>query len=151
MLSQTCLICDRPLLKRIRSSGVFWSCRHCREEFSEQTILQVRDNSVHCFVPFEASEHHLGAPNCVNSKSGEMLTCIYDNLTEKPQILCIENIPNFGFERTVLQKQRLIFEAPAEAQLQVRSSQFCSAIQVDTIDCRTLAVSLAPSLASVTV
>lgn len=74
-----------------------------------------------------------------------MLTCVYDNCTDKPHILRIQNIPNFSFERTVMQKQRLIFEAPAEAMLQIRNSYFCSAIQDDTIACKSLAVSPAPS------
>lgn len=67
--------------------------------------------------------------------------CCYVNATSKIQIARITNIPNWYFERVVFPGQRLLFEAPPDAQLEIHTGMMASAILSDTIPCIRLQVS----------
>jgi hypothetical protein len=72
--------------------------------------------------------------------SGNVLCC-YVNATSKIQVARISNIPNWYFERVVFPGQRLVFEAPQEAQMEIHTGMMASAILSDTIPCDRLAIS----------
>ncbi|HLP88044.1 MAG TPA: DUF1830 domain-containing protein [Nostocaceae cyanobacterium] len=72
--------------------------------------------------------------------SGKFLCC-YVNATSKIQVARISNIPNWYFERVVFPGQRLVFEAPKEAQMEIHTGMMASAIISDTIPCDRLAIS----------
>ncbi len=50
------------------------------------------------------------------------------------------NIPNWYFERVVFPGQRLVFEAPILAQMEIHTGMMASAILSDTIPCDRLAL-----------
>ncbi|MEC4815181.1 MAG: DUF1830 domain-containing protein [Scytonema sp. PMC 1069.18] len=66
--------------------------------------------------------------------------CCYVNATSKIQVARISNIPNWYFERVVFPGQRLVFEAPIEAQLEIHTGMMASAILSDTIPCDRLVI-----------
>ncbi len=70
----------------------------------------------------------------------EFLLCCYLNATSKIQIARITNIANWYFERVVFPGQRLMFEAPEAALLEIHSGMMASAILTDRIPCGNLAV-----------
>ncbi|MCP6762776.1 MAG: DUF1830 domain-containing protein [Fischerella sp. CENA71] len=72
-------------------------------------------------------------------QSGKILCC-YVNATSKIQVARISNIPNWYFERVVFPGQRLAFEAPIEAQLEIHTGMMASAILSDKIPCDRLAL-----------
>lgn len=72
-------------------------------------------------------------------EAGKFLCC-YVNATSKIQIARISNISNWYFERVVFPGQRLVFEAPSEAQLEIHTGMMASAILSDTIPCARLAI-----------
>lgn len=72
-------------------------------------------------------------------QSGKILCC-YVNVTSKIQVARITNIPNWYFERVVFPGQRLVFEAPKEAQMEIHTGMMASAILSDTIPCDRLAL-----------
>ncbi|OUL22452.1 DUF1830 domain-containing protein [Nostoc sp. 106C] len=72
-------------------------------------------------------------------QSGKILCC-YMNATSKIQVARITNIPNWYFERVVFPGQRLVFEAPLEAQMEIHTGMMASAILSDTIPCVRLAI-----------
>lgn len=72
-------------------------------------------------------------------QSGKFLCC-YVNATSKIQVARISNISNWYFERVVFPGQRLVFEAPDEAQLEIHTGMMASAILSDTIPCDRLAI-----------
>ncbi|MEA5593912.1 DUF1830 domain-containing protein [Rivularia sp. UHCC 0363] len=65
--------------------------------------------------------------------------CCYVNATSKIQVARISNISNWYFERVVFPGQRLVFEAPESAQLEIHTGMMASAILSDTIPCDRLA------------
>lgn len=67
-------------------------------------------------------------------QSGKILCC-YINATSKIQIARISNIPNWYFERVVFPGQRLVFEAPRKAQMEIHTGMMASAILSDKIPC----------------
>jgi Domain of unknown function (DUF1830) len=67
-------------------------------------------------------------------QSGRILCC-YVNATSKIQVARISNISNWYFERVVFPGQRLVFEAPRAAQLEIHTGMMASAILSDTIPC----------------
>lgn len=73
-------------------------------------------------------------------QSGKIFCC-YVNATSKIQVARISNIPNWYFERVVFPGQRLVFEAPKEAQLEIHTGMMASAILSDNIPCDRLAIS----------
>lgn len=72
-------------------------------------------------------------------QSGKILCC-YVNATSKIQVARITNIANWYFERVVFPGQRLVFEAPKEAQMEIHTGMMASAILSDTIPCDRLAL-----------
>lgn len=67
-------------------------------------------------------------------QSGKILCC-YVNATSKIQVVRISDIPNWYFERVVFPGQRLVFEAPKVAHLEIHTGMMASAILSDTIPC----------------
>ncbi|MFN6484222.1 MULTISPECIES: DUF1830 domain-containing protein [unclassified Nostoc] len=67
-------------------------------------------------------------------QSGKILCC-YINATSKIQVARISNIPNWYFERVVFPGQRLVFEAPRKAQVEIHTGMMASAILSDKIPC----------------
>ncbi|MDZ8024733.1 MAG: DUF1830 domain-containing protein [Nostoc sp. SerVER01] len=67
-------------------------------------------------------------------QSGKILCC-YINATSKIQVARISNIRNWYFERVVFPGQRLVFEAPRKAQLEIHTGMMASAILSDNIPC----------------
>jgi hypothetical protein len=72
-------------------------------------------------------------------QSGKLLCC-YVNATSKIQVARISDIPNWYFERVVFPGQRLVFEAPRVAHLEIHTGMMASAILSDTIPCDRLAL-----------
>lgn len=72
-------------------------------------------------------------------QSGKILCC-YVNATSKIQVVRISDIPNWYFERVVFPGQRLVFEAPRVAQLEIHTGMMASAILSDNIPCDRLAL-----------
>lgn len=68
------------------------------------------------------------------------ILCAYVNATNSLQIIRIQNCQDFYLERVVFPGQRLIFEAVAEAILEVHTSEMVTAIAADTISCERLQI-----------
>lgn len=68
--------------------------------------------------------------NCSNQS-----LCCYVNPTSKIQIARITNVSNWYFERVVFPAQRLMFEAPAQAVLEIHTGCMAGAVLADTIPC----------------
>jgi hypothetical protein len=71
--------------------------------------------------------------------SGKILCC-YVNGTSKIQVARISNISNWYFERVVFPGQRLVFEVPPAAQMEIHTGMMASAIISDTIPCERLII-----------
>jgi Domain of unknown function (DUF1830) len=72
-------------------------------------------------------------------QSGKILCC-YVNATSKIQVARISDVPNWYFERVVFPGQRLVFESPIKAHLEIHTGMMASAILSDTIPCERLVV-----------
>lgn len=68
------------------------------------------------------------------------LCCCYTNASSKIQVVRITNIANWYFERVVFPGQRLMFEAPFEALLEVHCGMMASSILSDTVPCQRLSL-----------
>jgi hypothetical protein len=68
------------------------------------------------------------------------ILCCYVNATSKMQVARISDVPNWYFERVVFPGQRLVFEAPREAHLEIHTGMMASAILSDNIPCYTLSI-----------
>ncbi|MBD1811821.1 MULTISPECIES: DUF1830 domain-containing protein [Microcoleus] len=73
-------------------------------------------------------------------KGNNQILCYYANVTNLVQVVRIGNIPNWYFERVMFPGQRLMFEAAAEAVLEVHTGVVPSAILSDKIPCYVLRV-----------
>ncbi|MEG4225523.1 DUF1830 domain-containing protein [Microcoleus sp. N9_B2] len=73
-------------------------------------------------------------------KGNNQILCYYANVTNLVQVLRIGNIPNWYFERVMFPGQRLMFEAAAEAVLEIHTGTVASAILSDKIPCYVLRV-----------
>ncbi|GAB4189373.1 MAG: hypothetical protein Fur006_30620 [Coleofasciculaceae cyanobacterium] len=71
----------------------------------------------------------------VPTHCSDRILCCYVNVTTQVQIARIANIPEWYFERVVFPGQRLLFEAPPEAKLEIYTGTFASAILSDCIPC----------------
>ena len=78
------------------------------------------------------------------------IICCYVNASSKIQVARITNIPNWYFERVVFPGQRLMFESPQTAQLEIHTGMMASAILSDTIPCTALMIESAPAVADST-
>jgi hypothetical protein len=72
-------------------------------------------------------------------QSGNLLCC-YINATSKIQIARSSNVPNWYFERVVFPGQRLVFEAPLGAVLEIHTGMMATAILSDNIPCERLVI-----------
>lgn len=72
------------------------------------------------------------------SKYDRRILCGYVNATSQIQIIRIANIPSWYFERVVFPKQRLLFEALPEAQLEIYTSEFPGTLLAERIACNRL-------------
>lgn len=70
----------------------------------------------------------------------ERILCHYTNATNWLQIARITNIPNWYFERVVFPGQRLLFEAPRWANLEIYTAQLPSPMLSDKIPCDRLRI-----------
>jgi len=77
----------------------------------------------------------------LKSNQSDRILCSYINATHQIQVARISNIPNWYFERVLFPGQRLMFEAPQDAQLEIHTGNIASAILSDTIPCDRLQVS----------
>ena len=68
----------------------------------------------------------------------ELMLCCYVNATAHTEIARITNIPHWYFERVVFPGQRIIFEAPAMAKLEIHTGMAISSILTETINCKQL-------------
>jgi hypothetical protein len=75
-----------------------------------------------------------------SDSASNKIICCYVNATSKIQVVRITNVPNWYFERVVFPGQRLVFEAVANALLEVHTGMMASAIISDTIPCSRLRV-----------
>lgn len=64
--------------------------------------------------------------------------CCYVNTTSHVEVVRITNIPHWYFERVVFPGQRLIFEAPVIAKLEIHTGMAISSILSETVDCHEL-------------
>lgn len=72
-------------------------------------------------------------PNC-----SKKISCCYINHSDKVQIGRISNVADWYLERVIFPGQRLLFEAPAEAELEIYTNSFSSAILSERIRCEHL-------------
>lgn len=68
------------------------------------------------------------------------IVCCYVNATSKIQVARSSNNPNWYFERVVFPGQRLVFEAPPDAILEIHTGMMASAILSDNIPCAELCI-----------
>ncbi|WP_019508118.1 DUF1830 domain-containing protein [Pleurocapsa sp. PCC 7319] len=68
----------------------------------------------------------------------KLVLCSYVNATAHIEVTRITNIPNWYFERVVFPGQRLIFEAPVTAKLEIHTGTVICSILSEIIDCREL-------------
>jgi hypothetical protein len=66
-------------------------------------------------------------------KSSCKKLCSYTNTTAQPQVIRIVNIPNWFFEQVISPRQRLLFNAPSEAEVEVYSSHLGQSLLVKKI------------------
>jgi Domain of unknown function (DUF1830) len=76
----------------------------------------------------------------LSSKDNNQILCYYANVTHLVQVVRIANIPNWYMEKVIFPGQRLMFEAPAEAVLEIHTGVVASAILSDKIPCYVLRV-----------
>lgn len=75
------------------------------------------------------------------SASDQCHVCCYENTTHKLQVVRITNIPNWYFEKVVFPQQRLLFEAPPHASLEIYTGDIAQSILSDHIACEKLQLS----------
>ncbi|MBW4662674.1 MAG: DUF1830 domain-containing protein [Chroococcus sp. CMT-3BRIN-NPC107] len=71
----------------------------------------------------------------IPSDESHRIVCCYVNATSKIQIARSSNIGNWYFERVVFPGQRLVFEAPSQAVLEIHTGMMASSILSDNIPC----------------
>lgn len=81
------------------------------------------------------------------SDESNRIVCCYVNATSKIQIARSSNIGNWYFERVVFPGQRLVFEAPEQAVLEIHTGMMASSILSDNIPCDRLAMDEESSIA----
>jgi hypothetical protein len=89
----------------------------------------------------------LSSSSEINDFSSFILCC-YTNNTSSMQIARITNIANWYFERVILPGQRLIFESPSEAELEIHTNTNITAILADKIQCQSLEMNTTISILS---
>ena len=76
----------------------------------------------------------------LSPEDSSRILCSYVNATSILQIARITNISNWYFERVMFPGQRLLFEAPRLAQLEIHTTEIPSTILADKISCIRLQV-----------
>jgi hypothetical protein len=71
----------------------------------------------------------------VPSDRSDPIFCCYTNNSGQVQVARITNIDNWYFERVAFPGQRLIFEAPMNAYLEIHTGAMTSAVLSDRIPC----------------
>ncbi|MEQ8754133.1 MAG: DUF1830 domain-containing protein [Coleofasciculus sp. G1-WW12-02] len=69
-----------------------------------------------------------------------LMLCYYTNGTGKTLIARITNIPNWRFERIIFPQERLFFEAPSQAKLELHHNGETAMSLIDSIPCSYLKV-----------
>lgn len=82
----------------------------------------------------------VSATNSRPLDTSRQLLCCYTNATSKLQVIRIANIPNWRFEHVVFPKQRLLFEAPLNAEVEIQTSYLGEAVLVKKIPSASLEV-----------
>ncbi|MEQ8466468.1 DUF1830 domain-containing protein [Coleofasciculus sp. E1-EBD-02] len=72
--------------------------------------------------------------------SRNLMLCYYINGTGKTLIARITNISNWRFERIIFPQERLFFEAPPQAQLELHRNGETAMTLIDSIPCSYLKV-----------
>ncbi|MEM9947509.1 MAG: DUF1830 domain-containing protein [Cyanobacteria bacterium P01_D01_bin.36] len=75
-----------------------------------------------------------------SSDDTPVILCCYVNVTSKIQVARITNVTDWYFERVVFPGQRLLFEAPNSANLEIHTGMMASSILSDTLPCSRLVV-----------
>lgn len=70
----------------------------------------------------------------------ESILCAYQNRTNSIQIIKIENVVNFYWEKVVLPWQTILFNTVKQAELKVYSNNSFTTIVSDTIPCSKLQI-----------
>lgn len=68
----------------------------------------------------------------------KLVLCCYVNKTAHVEVARITNVSHWYFERVVFPGQRIIFEAPIAAKLEIHTGTAISSILTETIDCQEL-------------
>jgi hypothetical protein len=74
----------------------------------------------------------------------EPIYCCYVNNSSRVQVTRITNIENWYFERVAFPGQRLVFEAPMNAYLEIHTGHMASAVMSDRIPCIRLQIEEQP-------
>ena len=76
-----------------------------------------------------------------NRYEPKIILCVYKNKSNYLQIIKIENITNFYWEKVVFPGQSILFNTVEQAKLTIYSSSNATTISTDTIACGKLRVS----------
>ncbi|MGB3206685.1 MAG: DUF1830 domain-containing protein [Crinalium sp.] len=68
------------------------------------------------------------------------LCCFYTNPSQQVQIIKITNIPALSWEKTIFPGQCIMFEAAADAKLEIHTNDCVTAIFADVITCQSICV-----------
>ncbi|WP_235083026.1 DUF1830 domain-containing protein [Chlorogloeopsis fritschii PCC 9212] len=82
------------------------------------------------------------------SADSNQILCYFANNTSQVQIARISNIPGWFFERVVFPRQRLMFQAPPNACLEIYTAEMVSSLLCDRINCTRLQVESLTSVGS---
>ena len=79
-------------------------------------------------------------PVVYNSHQVKSIMCAYQNRSSSLQIIKIENLKNFSWEKVVFPWQTILFYTVKQAELKIYSNDNATAILTDTIACLKLQV-----------
>ena len=74
------------------------------------------------------------------SECTDRILCCYNNETSELLVARITNIPNWRFERVIFPRERLLFEAPSSALLEIHKNTPQGPTCTDSIPCTYLGV-----------
>ncbi len=77
--------------------------------------------------------------NSLPVASYKCILCYYTNETSQIQVARISNIPGWYFERVVFPRQRILFEAPEEALMEIYTYMMATAV-LSRLHCKRLQV-----------
>jgi Domain of unknown function (DUF1830) len=113
-------------------------------------VVMVTAAGIEAMLPYLAITFHKGVQPSPNNMSqildpvpsdrSDPIFCCYTNNSGQVQIVRITNIDNWYFERVAFPGQRLIFEAPMNAYLEIHTGKMTSSILSDRIPCIRLRV-----------